>query len=37
MRVSGAIIRRLEEDKFELVVRRSFSDYLWLLDSRCKL
>lgn len=27
---SGAIIRRLDEDKFELVVRRSFSDYLWL-------
>lgn len=27
---SGAIIRRLDEDKFELVVRRSFADYLWL-------
>lgn len=27
---SGAMICRVAEDKFELVVRRSFADYLWL-------
>lgn len=27
---SGAIIRRSGESEFELVVRRSFADYLWL-------
>jgi sarcosine oxidase, subunit gamma len=27
---SGATICRLADDKFELVVRRSFADYLWL-------
>ncbi len=27
---SSAIIRRLDEQRFELVVRRSFSDYIWL-------
>ena len=27
---SGAMICRLADDKFELVVRRSFADYLWL-------
>ncbi len=27
---SGAVIRRLDADRFELVIRRSFADYLWL-------
>lgn len=27
---SGAIICRLDENRFELVIRRSFADYLWL-------
>lgn len=27
---SGAIIRRIEDERFELVIRRSFADYLWL-------
>lgn len=27
---SGAIVRRLDTDRFELVIRRSFADYLWL-------
>jgi len=27
---SSAVIRRLDEQSFELVVRRSFSDYIWL-------
>ncbi|UTT87232.1 sarcosine oxidase subunit gamma family protein (plasmid) [Vibrio pelagius] len=27
---SGAIIRRIDVNKFELVVRRSFADYIWL-------
>lgn len=27
---SSATIRRLDDDRFELVIRRSFADYLWL-------
>jgi sarcosine oxidase subunit gamma len=27
---SGAIIRRIANDHFELIIRRSFADYLWL-------
>jgi sarcosine oxidase subunit gamma len=27
---SGAVIRRTGEAEFELVVRRSFADYIWL-------
>lgn len=27
---SGAVIRRLDDSRFELVIRRSFADYLWL-------
>lgn len=27
---SGAVIRRVAKDEFELVVRRSFADYIWL-------
>ncbi|MRI33167.1 sarcosine oxidase subunit gamma [Endozoicomonas sp. OPT23] len=27
---AGAVIRRLDEQSFELVIRRSFADYIWL-------
>lgn len=27
---AGAVVRRTAEDRFELIIRRSFADYLWL-------
>lgn len=27
---AGAVVRRTGEDRFELIIRRSFADYLWL-------
>ena len=34
---AGAHILRLEENKFQLVIRRSFSDYIWLwIQHGCK-
>lgn len=27
---SGAVIRRIEDNRFELVIRRTFADYIWL-------
>lgn len=32
---AGAVIRRVDEDRWQLVIRRSFGDYLyrWILDA----